>query len=304
MTLIINTVIDKGPIIFLRLAEGNVGETDAIIESSYNTEFTDISIQYVNLTQIDKLYPDKYGLSPRKEVYIDYYVPKTISLASISPETGLPTYVYVQRLTFDFTDGGSKKLITQDTEQEKSIKAGKGWSKSKLGLGECYIPSSFATSYELQEGSIIYLKFQYNNEMKILWDHFIVRNGITTTFKPSFVDPVVAPCKVAGTFSSSGGKVSTSDSSKTIFMEMEHYYEWLSPYTALQYSTTIMTEFRKFLKTEFARGYDFADYVVMNFPDPRINYYKDSDYDNVQQKVVSYTNNLVDDLGFFPESVN
>lgn len=87
-------------------------------------------------------------------------------------------------------------------------------------------------------------------------------------------------------------------------MEIEHYYEWLSPYTALQYDSTLMTDFRNFLKSDYARGYDFADYVVMNFPDPRIEYYQDSDYDNVQEKVVGYTNKLVNDLGFFPESVN
>jgi hypothetical protein len=301
MTLIINTIIDKGPIIFLRLAEGNVGETDAIIESSYNTDYVDVSIRYVNLTQIRSIYEDKYSLSPRKDVYFDFHIPpNNISVSN----TGLPTFTYGQVLLFQFNDGGDKSLITQDTQQEKDIKAGKDWNQPKLKLGECYVPSSMADSFDITEGSFVYMAFPYANEMFILWDHYLVRNNISTTFTPNFNLHVVAPCKVAGIFTSAGGKVSSSDGESTIFMEIEYYYEWISPYTALHHQNTDMNGFRDFLKTKWARGYDFADYVVMNFPDPRIDYYKDSDYDNVQKKVVSYTNNLVTDLGFFPESVN
>jgi hypothetical protein len=301
MTLIINTIIDKGPIIFLRLAEGNVGETDAIIASSYNSEFNDISVQYVNLTQINSIYEDKYSLSPRKDVLFDFYIPQSTFYLS---DTGLPTFSSVQARSFRYTDGADKRLITQDTQQEKDINAGKDWNLPKLGLGECYVPSSMANSFNLNKGSFVYMKFIYTNEMIILWDHYLVRKNITTEFIPKFTQAVVAPCKVAGTFTSAGGKLATSDGENAIFMEIEHYYEWIGPYTGLEYTNTEMSGFRDFLKTKWARGYDFADYVVMNFPDPRIDYYKDSDYDNLQKKVVSYTNNLVTDLGFFPESVS
>jgi hypothetical protein len=38
VTLVINTIVDKGPIVFLRLAEGNAGEIDGIVTSFEDKE--------------------------------------------------------------------------------------------------------------------------------------------------------------------------------------------------------------------------------------------------------------------------
>jgi hypothetical protein len=52
ISLVINTIIDKGPVIFLRLAEGTSGEIDGIITS--NTLNTDEKeyVDFLNFTQI------------------------------------------------------------------------------------------------------------------------------------------------------------------------------------------------------------------------------------------------------------
>ena len=47
-----------------------------------------------------------------------------------------------------------------------------------------------------------------------------------------------------------------------------------------------------------------ADELLMTLPEPRIDYYQSSVYDNIQRKVTGYTSQLVDDLGFFPVSVD
>lgn len=87
-------------------------------------------------------------------------------------------------------------------------------------------------------------------------------------------------------------------------MEYESFYDWISPYVEPQDTNPSMVAFRSFLLGEYARPYDLADYVIMLFPDPRIDYYKESDYDDVQKNVVSYVNLLVNDLGFFPEAIS
>lgn len=61
-TLVVNTIVDRGPVIFLRLSEGEVGEIDGFIMPE------DISAtSYLNYTRVEELYPEKYNISPRKE---------------------------------------------------------------------------------------------------------------------------------------------------------------------------------------------------------------------------------------------
>lgn len=70
--LVINTIIEKGPIIFLKLAEGQIGQYDAIV---YPTVTFDQGIEgysntagiFVNFTQVQNLVAGKnYNLVPRK----------------------------------------------------------------------------------------------------------------------------------------------------------------------------------------------------------------------------------------------
>lgn len=154
------------------------------------------------------------------------------------------------------------------------------------------------------EGDFIFLKWRIKKEINILWDHFKVRTNEVPLKEQYFYSFINAPCKIVGVFSNSGGKLPTSDNSKSIIMEIEHYYSWISPYLNFNDSDTSIVKFKEFLKGEFARPYDFADYVIMNFPDQRVDFYKTSDYDEMQNKVIKYINKLVNKLGFFPESVN
>jgi hypothetical protein len=68
--LVINTLVDKGPIIFLKLAEGEEGQYDGIIYPSngYNgmDEFLNIDGVFVNYTRVQEVTSEKYNLSPRK----------------------------------------------------------------------------------------------------------------------------------------------------------------------------------------------------------------------------------------------
>jgi len=79
ISLVINTVIEKGPIIFLWLAEGNSGEIDGVI-TSYEDDPTSIDdpsnepLNFLNYTNIRKLDVDsKFNLAPWKNYKVLYY---------------------------------------------------------------------------------------------------------------------------------------------------------------------------------------------------------------------------------------
>ena len=65
--LVINTIVARGPIIFLKLAEANQGEIDGfVVPSSSYRETDDLVGDYLNYTRVKELYGDKYNLAPRK----------------------------------------------------------------------------------------------------------------------------------------------------------------------------------------------------------------------------------------------
>ena len=64
-TLVINTIVAKGPIIFLKMAEASEGEIDGHVTPSVSSSGSEQSY-FVNYTRVYELYGDQYNLSPRK----------------------------------------------------------------------------------------------------------------------------------------------------------------------------------------------------------------------------------------------
>ena len=46
-------------------------------------------------------------------------------------------------------------------------------------------------------------------------------------------------------------------------------------------------------------AFKLSDYMILALPQPRIEWYQNSDYAEVQRKVTGYANQLVEDLGFY-----
>jgi hypothetical protein len=72
-TVVINTIVARGPIIFLKMAEGTEGQIDGYVVSTYekSTDITSNSFtqdgNFLNYSRVFELYQDKYFLSPRKQ---------------------------------------------------------------------------------------------------------------------------------------------------------------------------------------------------------------------------------------------
>lgn len=70
-TLVINTVVEKGPIIFLRLAEQSHGEIDGFLlpYGEYKNEHGNSHV-FLNYTRVSELYGEKtYNIAPRKYMH-------------------------------------------------------------------------------------------------------------------------------------------------------------------------------------------------------------------------------------------
>lgn len=69
-TLLIKTITAKGPIVFLKIGESTAGQYDAVIVSTQTSfdslEGFDSDGHFLNYTQVQDLYQNKYNLAPRK----------------------------------------------------------------------------------------------------------------------------------------------------------------------------------------------------------------------------------------------
>jgi len=70
-SLVVNTLVQRGPIIFLKVVEGTEGEIDGVIRGAYgdheSAKYSTMNEDnMLNYTRIYETYGDKYRLSPRK----------------------------------------------------------------------------------------------------------------------------------------------------------------------------------------------------------------------------------------------
>lgn len=173
MALVAYSVIDKSPIVFLRLAEKNVGEIDAFL---YKPPVVDLKQggdksypdQYYNFTKITELLPEK-NFSPRK------YLPATI-------------------INEDNKDQATeeKKIIFIDTDRERQIGIGRKYPFPKLNRDECIVSSSILKDLGLSVGSK--MTFETSADMAFALKENLEMNEILPKFWPQIINcTVVAP---------------------------------------------------------------------------------------------------------------
>ena len=68
--LVINTLVEKGPVIFLKIAEGDEGQYDGLIyptrEFDSMGSYTNKDGIFINFTRVQQVVESKYNLAPRK----------------------------------------------------------------------------------------------------------------------------------------------------------------------------------------------------------------------------------------------
>ena len=108
--------------------------------------------------------------------------------------------------------------------------------------------------------------------------------------------PISFPCEVAGLIDSSHGKFPESENDPfgdptnkastaglmTIIMEYDEFLPYIIQYLPSSYGSS----FRDFIASCGSSGsgcslYSYADYVALNMPEPREEFYASSDYDSI-----------------------
>lgn len=196
--LIVVSITQKGPIIFLRLSEKQVGEYDAIFSSIEqqveNINKWEATYWYLNYTQItgEVLKDDDYNLSPRN--------------------------VFANTMDGDF----EYTVQFIDTNREKEIDLGVKYPFNALNAGECIVNSGARTTDPtLKIGDVM----QLNIPMQELFN--TIRNQYNDIFREpghkrvNFDEQydVVIPCTIVDFMGETYGKYPSSSSDKQIIME-------------------------------------------------------------------------------------
>mmetsp|Transcript_23167 Transcript_23167/g.17581 ORF Transcript_23167/g.17581 Transcript_23167/m.17581 type:complete len:193 (+) Transcript_23167:923-1501(+) len=109
-------------------------------------------------------------------------------------------------------------------------------------------------------------------------------------------------CKVNAFTEGTYGKFPNEDVDEQQMMELGHFMKTLERYLP---DFQNRKDFRGFLLDETRVSLDeYADTILMTLPEPRIQYYQNPNYDQIQQAVTSYASGIVEKLGFFPVSIS
>jgi hypothetical protein len=334
--LVINTLVEKGPIVFLKLAEGIQGQYDGIVypvlsnggfdddlESYHNSEGV-----FINYTKVEDVTKSKFNLAPRKQ-FCDSHVgtnyPAAIAdmdkeeLSDYSSDfiragkTKLPPIdKYKNNEKKDRLFPHAECLMLMDTEKERTINLGSRYTFPPLDEGECFINEDQAMIMKVKEGDYIYHSLNMYQNLVGLIDAYntkvagperipqIPRDIVQAGNESSVVE---FPCKVAIIGNQTYGKFPLAGVEDQVMMEYKHFLPLIARYLPAPLASK--NEFKEFLLTNGTSTiFELSDFLMMTLPQPRVNYYQSTNYYNIQTGVTGYANEVIDALGFYPVRIS
>jgi hypothetical protein len=108
------------------------------------------------------------------------------------------------------------------------------------------------------------------------------------------------PCRVAHVGDQTYGKFSSDVLGDMILMEYKHFLPNLADHLPPGFSLESNQDFKDFLKSDQKMLYELTDFMMFTLPSPRVSYYENSDFFQIQKAVTSHANDIIEDLGFFP----
>lgn len=291
------TIINDSPLIFLRLAELQNGEIDLELTASSS------ELQLLNYSLLDEY------LSTDEQY--SYSSPRWLSAVGITTCDGLDPSLnpYDVDWKYNGVDPGdqckeygtcffeycndamfSGYLYLIDSERESRMELGRNWNYPPVPPGRAYIDSTLSGSLGKQKGDTIYVYISGVSFYGALWDDIVSQNE-TGNVTALALDFIYLPVVIEDVYSSPEGKYPNSISS-VLIMEYSTFQGYLgqniNPDMDLTSQEELMT----------LDLYQFAQYVAINLPPPRIDLYLSSNYDTIQKQVVSYMSDVMYKVGF------
>uniref|UniRef100_A0A6B2KXH2 ABC3 transporter permease C-terminal domain-containing protein n=1 Tax=Arcella intermedia TaxID=1963864 RepID=A0A6B2KXH2_9EUKA len=284
------TILSKSPLIFMRLSELDNGELDVMIRpdtSKYG------ALNYTQFQREDL--PSNYRSStPRRvhdtSVYFSTDCPDQEPLAldwKYHPNNDTDICGWFRMSCFEkhcTSTHYSLTVIMMDSLREKEMLLGRDWMLPPLNRGEVYVSSGVVESAKAQVGDYVYYPFDLRSVDELVWKNLTLNN--------IWLDSnVYVPMKIVGTYPISLGKYGSS-TPNAMLIEYDHFMDYLIEHLDRTFNTTEKTVLHSLDLKEY------ASMIIVNFPAPRVNAYLDSNYDNIQQNVLSFANELFFKIGF------
>lgn len=268
---IIQTVLDHAPLIFLRLAEGSAGEIDILIEPEF-------SRTYLNYTRMLDVVDTTDRITPR--IQFDSAIAYCVSTSCNMQEV---------------------EVIFIDTRKEEDIELGRDYDYPPISLGKCYILSKLATALYVKEGDTFMVNFKDRDWFSEIYFAFDT-NASIENFDYSVFD-LDFEIEVEKIIDSIEGKFPDQSSSTAIIMEISQLFPFIkNEISNIKFSNSSAElkkdKFEEYIDQNTAS--DFSTEVIGSMPDPRLDTYMSSNYDNIQLEVSEYASNILEELGFFP----
>lgn len=191
-SLVINTLTERGPIIFLKLAESLTGQFDGIIYPSGLDDGPDIDYEntrglFVNYTKVMEITDNKYNLAPRKtfcgsrlgtdysnirtsydEYYMQEYEREFLRTSDGQTTLPKPENIYGSNKDYPY----QTCVVLMDTEREREIHLGAKYKYPAMTEGQCLINKYMADQMNVVEGDVVYNKFDIYQNLVSLIDEF------------------------------------------------------------------------------------------------------------------------------------
>eukprot|EP00347_Sterkiella_histriomuscorum_P007293 403349512 len=286
-SILVYSMTEKGPVIFMKLAEEMHGEIDVYLtpakhpilnedDNLFLQESRDLSLKHVNKFESDE-----------------------------DEEIPLPSDNELQKSNQQNTYNMLPSLYTClniiDTNQEKKINLGTEYDYPKLNYGKCYITLQEAELLDLEIGDTLKISFkieQLYNQLIVKYNSYAQERGFQKMYNQTiFYDNTVIPCVIQDFLHSTGGKFGSAKSDNHIIFEYDQFLPLISNY--LPSPIKHNDHFREYVQ-RIANLTEYSDYLVMTLPSPRYKWYSSDQYDQTQQKITNYVNTFLNQTGFYP----
>lgn len=271
----------------------------------------------MNYTRVNEEAGGKFNLAPRKQfcgVSLGADIPDEIQGDTgpdprLLPENATSSFINPKPFpSRDWFNNGYRPIRAQgclmllDTDRERQIGLGSRYPHKAMKEGECMLNEMMASKLNVAEGDIMFVRMSLWQDLVAIVDMFNKKvagpMGVRKINRESLrrASPEVSammPCRVAHIGNQSYGKVPNDAIGEQIFMEYKHFL----PHFAKYMPQGILSENRLFVEflrnqAKFNSLFEIADFLMVTLPSPRVNFYKSSDFYQIQKGVISYLNKV------------
>eukprot|EP01130_Rhizamoeba_saxonica_P014410 TRINITY_DN6293_c0_g1_i1.p1 TRINITY_DN6293_c0_g1~~TRINITY_DN6293_c0_g1_i1.p1 ORF type:complete len:1033 (-),score=164.52 TRINITY_DN6293_c0_g1_i1:42-3140(-) len=292
------TILSRSPLIFLRLAELQNAEIDMMLTSG-----TWSGYEHLNYTKVSEVLEDHPYHAPRRHYDLYFYKcfngldPYDLDWKYIPSSDGDVCQYYNSGIDcFHSHCSGTShhaRLMLYDNEQEKKIGLGREWGYDTLELGEIYMQASLASRSGTSKGDNITIQIDAVDWFRYLYWNEWTGNYTEEMFLGGIWSNKIYISLTVKDIVGVNGKVE-HDREDVLFLEYSHIGQLL-----LANLHPNMPEYVRRKISERNDNYlEFVERIVVNLPDPRSDYYLESNYISQQKNVIDVTDKIIYALGY------